>query len=656
MTISKLTHTFMLTACLGIASISTSIPAWSYTATEAQSDISTFISQLPIEGTPSFGSVDVSGDSVTATDISFSFSGVINLKVSIGSLTTNNLHAIDGDRFEADSMLLEAFVITGDVEGQKLVYDMDKIMISDLGGLQKLFPTISEDDPFGAIVEIAGVFANLEFSALTIDTFSVSSKDDQVDISETFNDYKLINLKNGRLELASTGPAQIVATIDGETLLFTMESSLVKNIDYGVLAKLFSEKDGTRDDTVLPVMEDMVMNDMKVIFPENAGYVTIRSVRMSDMWMRQLPISIATISAGITDPLSMEEKTAMFEKPQFIIDLVRSYGVGLVEMNDLVVNVPEEGVDVSIGRIAYGGSTNGEDRLGEIAFQNISLSVPKEEVSLKLESATLKGFDYSKLLDSVAKAKDLDNFIPDSIPSLELMQIKGLDVKGPDGVSFSIANYELEIGESVGLMPTFMRLGLEHLKMPAALVDDRDAQELLAALGIENIDVSYKARMDWDVSAQTLSLSGVNMTLADAGEINIDASVGGIEQTMFMTEPDPEKMMGKVSLRSAAVSYSDNSLFDKLVKFGAEQMGGSPDDLKGMMKMQSGMMLGQFGESEALTKLSNAIASFVDNPGKLSISINPDEPRLLAELMGLAMMNPAMIADVLNLDTVASSN
>jgi len=554
-------------------------------------------------------------------------------------------------------MVFEDFVISADIEGETMVYSMDRIVIDQFGGLQKLMPAMNEENPLAMVKEVANMLGNFSFDSLTVDTYRVVMENREFKLTEIINDYQLINLKNGNLELVSAGKTDIIAEIPGEgTVVASIGSMTGKNIDYGVIGYLFSETDGARDDTVRVMLEEFIMDDMQVILPEGLGTVSIGSIRMKDNWVRQLPISLTTIEAGIMDPMVFGEKQEMFESPAFIIDLVRSYGIGLIEMNDFAANIPSEGVDVSIDRIAYGGSAHGEDRLGEVAFQGISADIPGEGLSFKLEAAQIKGLDYGRLLDSAAKAQDLENFIPEALPSLELMQITGLDVKGPGGINISLANYELEIGESIGLMPTLIRLGMDNLKMPAALVDDRDAQELLAALGIENIDVSYSTRLDWDVDAKTISLSDSGISLADAGEVNLEASLGGIEEDMFMGPPDPEKMMGQVSLRSMAISYEDNSLFEKLVAFGAEQMGGTPDDLKGMMKLQSGMMLGQFGESEALTKLSNAIASFVDNPGRFAVSLNPDEPRLLAELMGLAMMNPAMIADVLKLDAVASSN
>ena len=86
MTFSKITRAFLLTIFVGWAGLSTSVPAWSYTATEVESDISAFFSQLPVDGVPKIGTVDVSGVTVTATDISLSFSGEIKLNLSMGNL------------------------------------------------------------------------------------------------------------------------------------------------------------------------------------------------------------------------------------------------------------------------------------------------------------------------------------------------------------------------------------------------------------------------------------------------------------------------------------------------------------------------------------------------------------------------------------------
>jgi len=112
-------------------------------------------------------------------------------------------------------------------------------------------------------------------------------------------------------------------------------------------------------------------------------------------------------------------------------------------------------------------------------------------------------------------------------------------------------------------------------------------------------------------------------------------------ETMFEgAEPDLDAMMAAYSaltVHGLEFSIDDDSLVDRIISASATQAGQDPQQMKNQIAMGLGMApmmaSGTGVDMELVTEAAGALSSFISDPGKLTIKLDPSEPISFATLL-----------------------
>ncbi|MEO1399381.1 MAG: hypothetical protein AAFU56_11030, partial [Pseudomonadota bacterium] len=111
--------------------------------------------------------------------------------------------------------------------------------------------------------------------------------------------------------------------------------------------------------------------------------------------------------------------------------------------------------------------------------------------------------------------------------------------------------------------------------------------------------------------------------------------------------------MANLALAAGQISFTDNSITDKVLAFMAPQMGTTPDGLKAQAKGLLPIGLAQLGDPELTQMVTAAVGKFLDNPGKLIVDLAPGSAVSFGEVMGAGMAAPQTLPKVLGVSVSA---
>lgn len=196
-------------------------------------------------------------------------------------------------------------------------------------------------------------------------------------------------------------------------------------------------------------------------------------------------------------------------------------------------------------------------------------------------------------------------------------------------------------------------LRIDDLTVPASIMED-EAKAFMDASGYENLILDVAVDAAYDVPSQTLDLNSLSFDAQDMGVINFSANLGGIVDEMLRDPEQIQGLMATATLRSASLSFSNNSIFEKGLDFAAKMTGQDAGQLKAQAPFVLGFGLAQIN-NEAFTKMvTDAVTSFLETPNSLAVTVAPENPVPVAQIAGAAMSSPQVVPDLLGVTVEAN--
>jgi hypothetical protein len=194
-------------------------------------------------------------------------------------------------------------------------------------------------------------------------------------------------------------------------------------------------------------------------------------------------------------------------------------------------------------------------------------------------------------------------------------------------------------------------------RLDALTVEFDDSKDLgsqglagLQMLGYDRIEINGRFRQQADGGADRVSSEEYSLTATDALALELDYDIGGIADyiqaakelgfsSMDAENMDPDTMMqlfGPLTVHSFELRLVDDSLVERALQAAADSQGSTPE----MMRQQAiafltiGTLMAPPGAVQTLvSEAITASTSFLEEPGTLRISINPDQPVSVADLI-----------------------
>lgn len=299
-----------------------------------------------------------------------------------------------------------------------------------------------------------------------------------------------------------------------------------------------------------------------------------------------------------------------------------------------------------------------------VTFENVDLRQDKTEISasdIVMSGVTVPASTTGNSLDSVLLYDEA---------TTGPMEIK------VDGKSVaSIGSSKLTTDVSDDDKKISFDLQVADIKADLATIDDPATKQTIADLGINSLDGKISMTGSWDLEPGTLAIEEYAFDFANIGRLDMAFSLSGYtldfvrsaNETARAMEANPNKeqaeqaanlamlgLMQRLTFNSAMISFADDGITEKALDVVGKQQGTSGDQLAQMIKAMTPIVLAQYNIPELQNALSQAVNTYLDNPGNLTITAQPPSPVPFPMILGAGMGAPNTLPQVLGVTVKAN--
>lgn len=246
------------------------------------------------------------------------------------------------------------------------------------------------------------------------------------------------------------------------------------------------------------------------------------------------------------------------------------------------------------------------------------------------------------------------------------MQVGGEDV-------FTLTDFHVTLSPPEEGQPMTFDGAAEAFTVALGKLEDPTTRAAATAMGYENLEGYLEMKGNWDPASGQLSVGKFDITGVDAGTFGLSLNIGGytpefvkalqqMQEQMAANPNDDNSAQGlamlgllqQLTLNSARIQFSDDSLTGKVLEFVAQQQGTQPANIANQAKAVVPFMLMQLNNPELMQMATAAVGSFLDNPQNISISAEPPAPVPFALIMAGAMSAPQSLPQQLGVKVTAN--
>lgn len=241
---------------------------------------------------------------------------------------------------------------------------------------------------------------------------------------------------------------------------------------------------------------------------------------------------------------------------------------------------------------------------------------------------------------------------------MDSLTITAMEITEKDKPPVTIGSFGVETSDYVGDYPHTLSLSVENIVVdPATAAAGGFDTAPLKALGYDKLNLSVYAGGAWDQQAGTLTLDEFSVEGADMGTLTLTGTVGGVTADVMkaLGQPNPPPdLITKLTLSDASLTYEDASLTGRVLDMQAKQMGQEKEAFVGQITAALPMMLAALQNPPFQDKVAAAAGAFLKDPKNLQITVAPEKPVPVAEIVGTAQTAPQTLPDALKADVQAN--
>ncbi|NRG18909.1 hypothetical protein HPQ64_14545 [Rhizobiales bacterium] len=532
------------------------------------------------------------------------------------------------------------------------------------------FPRI-DDDPNKPIsryfewLRWAVAIRGSEASSKNLEIFSKEMPDGSQSY-DRYEDIRSVGISNGQIETYSIGnfiSEQTFSIGDGAnavdmTIRQEAENSISRGLDIKPILRAFSimpADDANQEGTILETSE---INGVSVSFHE--GKAAIQRIGMGGFSLDpaakafDLGEFLDSIALGELENASEEELIA---KARDGLALLGGMSLSYLDIDAVAVEATNlNGVIESMG--GQGLSYEGVER----AFiRGVSFKGP-DDISFGLKRFELSGLELAELpryVDLVVASAGghepgLYDILP-VIPRLGRLDIEGLDITAPDvAENISLENYRFSASGFIDPIPTEVTSRTDKLSFPISLLEDEDARALLEGMGITQITYDDELRINWDEETQDLTLERLSFEMKDGIKARADLVIGGIPRLAFERPDQAQAALATATIKGGTIEISDARVIAAMMEKEAAKANMSTDTLAHGLADQAQNALGAAADTDFGNSLREAVRTFLTNQKRIELSIKPDSPVPLAQVIGMLVTAPDQLPEILGLEIKAA--
>ena len=440
------------------------------------------------------------------------------------------------------------------------------------------------------------------------------------------------------------------------------------------------------------VYQDMDANALIALLdpdvPETGDEVTvIRTASAVDYSTRQ-DLGDGTTIAFKIDRSSMDDLTFVKRENDFLDLMDKMIAGDLPEPVDIITNVFQiyrsfaiadarvSGIDVSIEQagvdtpakvtIKEAALTNvSSDGIGEMMLVGVAAPDLPEGAAMSLEWAALGDIEFADFAPMESMIETLiDNpdygeenpldvlraFMPRSIS----YEVEGLKVAVPDAGVTSVNRAEMRMASTVPPIPTSYYAKNDGIQIPAKALGDPEVEAFLEALGISEIIWSDETRLYWDEATKELNLERLTFEMEGVGRAEASARFGNVPKELF-EDPEGQGQMALIVAQfiDARIRFVDDGVTENGLAHIANDQNIPVNVFREAMIEQAVEIPAPIQNAAFTEMVRSAVSEFLENPGEITLSLKPQAPVPLAQIVG-SLAAPQTLPNLLNIQVKAN--
>ncbi len=218
-------------------------------------------------------------------------------------------------------------------------------------------------------------------------------------------------------------------------------------------------------------------------------------------------------------------------------------------------------------------------------------------------------------------------------------------------------------------------LQMADIKADLSTIDDPSTKQTISDLNVNSLEGKISMVGSWDLEPGTLAIEEYAFDFANVGRLDMAFSLSGYtldfvrsaNETAKAMEANPNKqeaeqaanlamlgLMQRLTFNSAMIRFADDGITERALDVVAKQQGTTGDQLAQMVKAMTPMVLAQYNIPELQNALSQAVNTYLDNPGSLTVTAQPQNPVPFPMILGAGMGAPNTLPAVLGVTVKAN--
>ncbi|MBB5751103.1 hypothetical protein [Prosthecomicrobium pneumaticum] len=465
----------------------------------------------------------------------------------------------------------------------------------------------------------------------------------------SYGTYELRGLADGKINTVTVGP--IVSDMPSPEGIIKMRADRIEGSGYDLDAIVhLLDPDryagGVGDMQWRIVVGHEAIRNLVYEFP--GGSARIGLIAGEAERVRQPPRSFTGLFDALINRQDASPEEIGKEFLPILPDLAKTYSVGMIRMGDLDVVAPE--IDrFHLGAIRF--SELSAEGLGEFALEDFDLSVPGE-VDLGLDRFAFGDVRFPEIEAVIRAAEAQASGVPADptplIPTLGFAEVLGFDFKR-GAEAGKLDSLRLDLGDYIGPIPTKIGYAMRGLDIPASLIKDPKAQEMLAGLGYDRVAGDSSFRLGWREADQSVTLDGFDLTLEDIGRITASATLRGLTRAAIERPQSLEAALPSLLFESGRLTIEDRSVVGRALAMQAKKMNVSPDTFRNQIVGAVPLALMVLRNPTFQGKLAPALQAFLKAPGTIAFAAAPVSPVPITAIEAAAKSAPQTLPDLLGI-------
>ncbi len=246
------------------------------------------------------------------------------------------------------------------------------------------------------------------------------------------------------------------------------------------------------------------------------------------------------------------------------------------------------------------------------------------------------------------------------------LSINGLGIATGGATVFSTESMTVKMNEAGSDGTYTSQSSINGMVVNLKAIPDPKTQAFSQQLGYDEIRMSMTGDGTYNPETGRAEATNTILKVQDMFDLSMDYALVGytadvvrklMDTSDTMADGTPPNQafaamipeLSKIKLEGLKIALTDRSLTGKLLDMQAAQMGTTGDQLAQGAPMMIGLGMGGLGMPEFTEMVTQAVGSFLQNKGTLTVEAKPAEPVAIMDVVLKGQANPTVVPQMLNL-------